>query len=1065
MRFMADFHIHSHFSIATSKQLIPEYLDFWARVKGLSVVGSGDFTHPGWLKELKEKLIPAEQGLFKLKDELKIKASYAPDTPVRFMLTAEISNIYKKYGRVRKVHNVIFAPDFVTVEKIQFRLASIGNITSDGRPILGMDSRDLLKIALECNEQIFFVPAHIWTPWFSALGSKSGFDSIDECYDDLAPHIFAVETGLSTDPPMNWMCSFLDKYTLLSNSDAHSPEKLGRNANIFDTQLSYDSIIEAIKSADKENFLGTIDLYPQEGKYHFDGHRKCNVCWNPAQTLKNNGICPVCGKKVTVGVLNRIAMLADREDVNKRPRRRLFRHIIPLKEMLAEISGRGENTKQVTQAYNTLIQKAGSEFNILLNLPLEELSRLINPTLLEAVSRMRTGDVHIKHGFDGEYGRISVFAPGEDKTNIAVDDLFLHEAAPDAGHALPGFNLHEYRLLKDRGTETPPAEAAEPPADYAQVSLNKRQREAVNHFRGPALIIAGPGTGKTRVLTYRIAWLVQEKHVNPQHILALTFTNKAAAEMKNRLEALLPKRMEMDTAFVSTFHAFGLQVLKEQSTPDFRIINEAEKNEILQKYIHIPGKEVKRTSEAITAIKQKVQQAEDIPDTHLQETFAAYRSFLSSQRLLDLDDLIYQTLLLFKENPQTAQIYRSRFQWVLVDEYQDINYAQYVLIGLLCPAGSSNLYAIGDPNQAIYGFRGADAAYIYRFVEDYPQARLYRLDKSYRCSQKILLASHNILEASSSSLSGVQEGVNIQIVAQKSDRSEAEYIARSIEQMIGGLQFFSMDSGITQGNKKKELESLADFAILCRLRQQMPVIEEALNNHRIPCQKVSEGSFFAQRGVALALHLLHLAHRPDNRYLQGKLISEKILQQDRLAVLNNRVSAEKQIGVQLEMIIHDFLSDEDSLGEQEKTKLLRLAALYGRDWQAFLQDAALQKGPDMYEHNVEKVTLMTMHASKGLEFNCVYIAGCEQGLIPYSIIEKQKAHPEEERRLLYVAMTRAKKYLFLTHAGKRVLFGRKLKQERSSFLDRIERELTEQSRAAISGKKKKPDNQLSLFDK
>jgi PHP family Zn ribbon phosphoesterase len=249
MRFIADLHIHSHFSIATSKDLVPEKLDFWARMKGISVVGTGDFTHPGWTKELKEKLEPAEPGLFKLKDELRI--SGAPDRPMRFLLTAEISNIYKKNGKVRKNHNVVLAPDFETVEGIQARLARIGNITSDGRPILGLDARDLLELVLEVNENVFFIPAHIWTPWFSVLGSKSGFDSIEECFEDLTPHIHAVETGLSSDPPMNWMCSFLDRYTLVSNSDAHSPEKLGREANLFDSDLSSPAMIRAMKRAPK----------------------------------------------------------------------------------------------------------------------------------------------------------------------------------------------------------------------------------------------------------------------------------------------------------------------------------------------------------------------------------------------------------------------------------------------------------------------------------------------------------------------------------------------------------------------------------------------------------------------------------------------------------------------------------------------------------------------------------------------------------------------------------------------------------------------------------------------
>src|SRR3989339_687281 len=361
MKFIGDFHIHSHYSLATSKELIPEFLDYWARIKGIKIIGTGDFTHPKWTAELKEKTIPAEQGLYKLKPELKKELPVkipGCDDETRFMLTAEISNIYKKGGKVRKVHNLIFAPSFETVEKIQQTLQRQKfNITSDGRPILGLDSRNLFEMLLSIDENIFLVPAHIWTPWFSALGDKSGFDTIEECYEDLTKYIYAVEMGLSSHPPMNWAISFLDKYTLMANSDAHSPEKLGRNANIFDTEISYDHIIQALKPENQKTFLGTISFFPQEGKYHFDGHRKCNICWTPLETLKHNEICSVCNKKVTVGVLSRVAQLADREDILQRENRHPFLNLIPLKELLSEISGKGPNSKDVAKTYHHLLQK------------------------------------------------------------------------------------------------------------------------------------------------------------------------------------------------------------------------------------------------------------------------------------------------------------------------------------------------------------------------------------------------------------------------------------------------------------------------------------------------------------------------------------------------------------------------------------------------------------------------------------------------------------------------------------------------------------------------------------
>ncbi|MCD4737339.1 MAG: UvrD-helicase domain-containing protein, partial [Bacteroidales bacterium] len=567
MQFIGDFHIHSHFSIATSKQLTPEYLDYWARIKGISVIGTGDFTHPGWLDELKEKLEPAEHGLFKLRPEFIIPLPFSPKNLTRFVLTAEISNIYKKNGKVRKVHNVVFAPDFETVEKIQSKLQAGGfNITSDGRPILGMDSKNLLDLCLECSEDIFFIPAHIWTPWFSVLGSKSGFDRVEECFEDLSDYIYAVETGLSTDPPMNWMCSFLDKYTLTANSDAHSPEKLGRNANLFNTSLDYPSIIGALKTGDPDKFRGTIDFFPQEGKYHFDGHRKCKIRWDPIETLRNNEICPDCGKKVTVGVMNRIAQLADRDDILQRKKRHPYRCLIPLKELLAEIYHTGPASKKIHKLYLQLVGKSGSEFNLLLFHSLEKISEYADETITEAITRMRNREVYITEGFDGEYGTIKVFGESELSTSLKQEYLFQdktqhYKAVP---RPLLGFDLKEYREIRQDFTHKPKISEeiefdlfSQPKQLKPKDQLNPEQQKAAEHTFGPALVQAGPGTGKTKVLTNRIAFLINQKIANPEEILAITFTNKAAEEIKKRLKTILSDPNDPEQLKVQTFHSFG----------------------------------------------------------------------------------------------------------------------------------------------------------------------------------------------------------------------------------------------------------------------------------------------------------------------------------------------------------------------------------------------------------------------------------------------------------------------------------------------------------------------------
>ena len=352
MEFIADLHVHSKYSRATAKNLDLENLYIAAQLKGVTVVGTGDFTYPAWFSEICEKLEPAEPGLFKLKKDY---AKYCDqDIPqscrnkVRFILTTEISNIYKKNNKTRKNHNLVLLPDLAAVKKFNVKLDNIGNIKSDGRPILGLDARNLLEIMLETSERGFFIPAHIWTPWFSLLGSKSGFDSVEECFEDLTPHIFAVETGLSSDPPMNWRVSGLDGLTLVSNSDAHSPMNVGREANLFNTALSFADIKSALKTGDPEKFLGTFEFYPEEGKYHLDGHRNCAVRLWPQKTMSYDGKCPVCGKGLTLGVLYRVQELADRAEDAKPHNRHAYHSIIQLAEILSEILRVGPKSKKIS---------------------------------------------------------------------------------------------------------------------------------------------------------------------------------------------------------------------------------------------------------------------------------------------------------------------------------------------------------------------------------------------------------------------------------------------------------------------------------------------------------------------------------------------------------------------------------------------------------------------------------------------------------------------------------------------------------------------------------------------
>ena len=409
MPFIADLHVHSKYSRATSQDMCPEGLWRGAQRKGISVIGTGDFTHPAYLEELREKLEPQGNGLFTLK-----RPFHQGDVPaacradVSFILSAEISCIYSTNGRTRKVHAVALMPDMRSVERLNASLATIGNLRSDGRPILGLDAKELLRLTIDASPEALFIPAHAWTPHFSVFGASSGFDSLEECFGELTPHIHAIETGLSSDPAMNRRVSALDAITLVSNSDAHSSAKLGREANVLETERSYGGIRDAVITG--KGFVGTIEFFPEEGKYHYDGHRACGVRCTPKQTVQYGYRCPSCGGKLTIGVMHRVEKLADRTDGTRPAAAPSYTSIIPLAEMIAESLGCGVNTKKVSLLYDALISELGPEFTVLRDAPFEDIGRAGTPLIGEAVRRMRAGNVNIAPGFDGEYGKIRIFA-------------------------------------------------------------------------------------------------------------------------------------------------------------------------------------------------------------------------------------------------------------------------------------------------------------------------------------------------------------------------------------------------------------------------------------------------------------------------------------------------------------------------------------------------------------------------------------------------------------------------------------------------------------------------------
>ena len=402
MKIVADFHIHSKYSRATSNQSDLDELSKWAKIKGVGLLGTGDFTHPLWLQELKEKLEPTGKGLFRYGD-------------TTFILTTEVNTLFYKNGRAKNVHHVLLVPSIEAVEKISEELSHFGDLASDGRPLLSMEAWRLAEIVLGIDPRCMVIPAHAWTPHFAIFGSNSGFDSVEECFEHQAKNIFALETGLSSDPAMNWRLSRLDRYALVSNSDSHSGRRIGREANVFDCALDYDEITGAIRNKDRTKFLYTVEFFPEEGKYHFDGHRKCNVCWTPAQTREHKLRCSVCGRPVTVGVMHRVENLADRPEGFVPPHPIPYKHMVPLDEIIGEALGVGPTSQAVEREYVNLIRQVGDEFTILLGTPEEELKKYASGRIVEGILRVRKGQITIRPGYDGDYGKVEIFTGEEAK--------------------------------------------------------------------------------------------------------------------------------------------------------------------------------------------------------------------------------------------------------------------------------------------------------------------------------------------------------------------------------------------------------------------------------------------------------------------------------------------------------------------------------------------------------------------------------------------------------------------------------------------------------------------------
>lgn len=1027
VRFLADLHIHSYLSRATSKALTLEQLHRWAQLKGITVLGTGDFTHPRWLAELREKLVPAEDGLFALREDLARAVDQtvpaACRAPVRFLLSVEVSSIYKREGKVRKVHNLAYAPDLEAAARIATRLSGIGNIASDGRPILGLDSRDFLEIVLESSPDAFVIPAHVWTPWFSALGARSGFDAITECFADLAPHIFAAETGLSSDPAMNWRLSALDRYALVSNSDAHSPEKLGREANLFDCDLSYFALRDALRDQ-RERFLGTVEFFPEEGKYHFDGHRNCGVVLTPTEAKEVGGLCPKCGKRLTDGVLGRVESLADRPEGARPEGAKPFQSFIPLKELLGELLGTGAGSRRVGEAYDRLLGRVGPELALLGELPVDAAERSAPPLFGEALQRMRAGQVHLKPGYDGEYGVVRVFDEEERRALLAQRSFtgawFEPSSAPE-------------RLEDVPPVEPPPSAPPEPTPQPAPSGLNPQQAQAVEHPGGPLLVLAGPGTGKTRVITQRIARLVRSG-VSTRAVCAITFTRRAASELRERLVSLLGP--EADALEASTFHSLGRTLLRDfaaqaRLAPDFAILDEAERTEAIATAAREVGvTPTVRLASAIGWAKANLQ-GPDQCATELATVYAAYQRALEARGAVDFDDLVVRAVALLEASPEARASAQERCRYLFVDEHQDVNPAQERLVELLAPPGpETELCVVGDPDQAIYGFRGSDPACVDRFLERYPGATVVTLRQNYRSPAAVVRASTQVIERAPGRAARPLEPLAptsppIERVRLAGEAEEAHFIAEEIERVLGGTSLYSIDAGRADGENHAEL-SFHDVAVLFRTSMQADALAAALDKRGIPYQRALDDAPTARpEAVALIERLRKLA--------DPSTTSEEVRH---AAGVGRRPVAD---------LIAGLVSEETSAEQRAAAELLATYAVsFGSDVTEFLAAVPLWQAGEV-TLSLQKVTLATLHASKGLEFPLVFIAGCEHGLLPLEL-PGRRSDLEEERRLLYVGMTRAQRRLVLTEVERRVVQGNLLDRSPCPFLEGLPPELITEQR-------------------
>lgn len=1080
MNFIADLHIHSRFSRATSKALNPRHLAAWARCKGINVLGTGDFTHPQWRAELAEQLVLDETtGLYRLAVEpetldfmdSKAGPGMQESADPLFLLQTEISSIYKRGGKVRKVHNLVFVPTLEDAERLSLRLAQIGNLNADGRPILGLDSRDLLEIMLECAPGSVMIPAHVWTPWFALFGSKSGFDRLEDCYGDLSEHIFALETGLSSDPAMNRLISRLDGYALVSNSDAHSGANLGREANLFAGRPSYAGMFAALRASarreDQSNldcrFLGTMEFYPDEGKYHLDGHRACNVVLEPKESLALGNICPVCGKPLTVGVLHRVLELADRETPPELPHEPEVRPLIPLAEVVGEILGVGSASRRVQERYSSLLRELGPELDILCRLPEADIRAHWEP-LGEAVARMRRGQVYREGGYDGEYGTVRVFSPEEladargtlpgvkapaKRGRKKAEPLEFATAQTTAGQpASVRVRRASLPLAGDTNAEATSnfsavKSAAKTDTSAQAFAYSDEQQTALAAGPAPVLVLAGPGAGKTRVLVGRLQWLA-EQSADMRRVLAVTFTRRAADELRERLSKAFDGGAQTALPQCDTLHGMAWAALRAASAdnPPLLLGEDAALNLFRLANPELEKRDARKLWDALALAREGGLLAQESAQSPLARAAANYAARKNmGQRYVDYADLLDWWLEHARALPEN-----ERPQHVLVDEVQDLSSVQLAIVRALLPADGHGFFGIGDPDQAIYGFRGVTGQSEASLRACWPGLNVFRLGQSFRSSQSVLDMARSLLHHKGQCgplLAAQSLTAELRLFSAPDERTEARWVAERVRHLLGATAHTLLDH-----SKGDDLHCLAgalapgDIAVLVRLKAQIPPLRAALEQAGIPCAAPSQDGFWQDAACARLLGLLgaHCGFARVSTEDQG--------QQDTLP--QNWASAESLPAPEhmLPWLAEQPWAGEVFTGSRPWRELCRLWNQSGH-WAGFFEQLAWLQEAELVRAKAESVQILTLHASKGLEFQAVFLPGLEDGLLPLrrellfpaadaaTSSTQREADEAEERRLLYVGLTRAARALFLSHCAQRSLYGRTLHLQPSPFMSQI----------------------------